>query len=120
MSRILPTDSPDSDPPGVHEISVRKGWEMIRRHRDLAVERSITRESPEWDSMRFHKAAILRLLGQKGAKVFTVHKAVYPDGTETLVLSAADKNGKELKGGGIVMMNAGTPCPPDCPNDPPD
>lgn len=119
MSKILPIGDPESDPPGVHEISRRVGWDMIRRHRENqpALAASEDAEMP-WMTMRFHAEAIKRLLKTKGAKVFAVHKATYPDGRETLVLSAEDADGKELKGGEIYMMNDGSPCPPDCP--PPD
>lgn len=117
MSRIFPVDSPDSDPPGAHEISQRKGWEMIRAFKDSKPTMSMRAPGPvEWDSIAYHAAAVKRLLSQKGAKTIRIHKALNDAGEMTLVLSAADKNGRDLKGGGIVMLDAGTPCPPDCPD----
>lgn len=120
MSRIFPVGDPESDPPGVHELSQRKGWEMIRRHKDRVVAHTISPDIPlPWNSIAFHGEALKRLMGQKGFRILRIHKAINDAGQETLVLSAADKNGKDLIGGGIVMLDDGTPCPPFCGDDPP-
>lgn len=121
MAKIFPTDHPDSDPPGVHEISQRKGWEMIRAFK--AAKTPMSMRAPghvEWDSIAYHADAVKRLLAQKGAKVIRIHKALNDAGELTLVLSAADKHGKDLKGGSVMMLDDGTPCPPDCPGEPPE
>lgn len=116
MSKIIPVGSPDSDPPGVHEISRRVGWDMIRRHRESKPEvQALDATDLPWDTLRYHVKAVKRLLSTKGAHVFAAHKAVYPDGRETLVFSVEDADGKELKGMDVFMLNDGTPCPPTCP-----
>jgi hypothetical protein len=93
---------------------------MIRRYRSGEAARTYLAASQEpWNTMRFHPEAVKRLLKQKGAKTFAIHKAMYPDGTETLVLEAEDGNGHSLKGPGVFMLNDGSPCPPTCPDPPP-
>lgn len=120
MSKIYPIGAPDSDPPGKHEISQRKGWDMIRRHRESKAERTLDATGIEWDTLSFHWEALQRMMKQsKKGKIVRMHLAVNDEGETTIVLSPADADGHDLTGGGIVLLDDGTPCPPTCPDDPP-
>lgn len=121
MSKIYPIGAPDSDPPGKHEISQRKGWDMIRKYRASKQARSASVVSIEWDTLSFHWEALQRMMKQsKKGKIVRLHLAVNDEGGTTIVLSPADSSGNDIIGGGIVMLDDGSPCPPTCPTDPPD
>lgn len=63
-------------------------------------------------AMGFDRAALDRILKQKGCKGIRCYYAQHDDGSWTLVIVGTDAKGRDMTKGEIAQE--GIPCPPDC------
>lgn len=98
--------APKQEPPvSSHLVSREHAEELIARFRATATPGAVRAHA-------FDRSAFDALLAQPRAAGIRIHYGLYADGTDTVVLYAMDKNGRDLT---EMPANNSRVCPPSCP-----
>lgn len=90
---------------GKHEIALEQASQYVKNFRDKPAVPTIKGEY-------FERAAIEKLLSQKGVVGIRYYHAMKDDTTSTIIIVGVDSLGNDIESGDFIEN--GTPCPPFC------
>jgi hypothetical protein len=102
MAKDIDAKFPDAEK---HEISLEEAKKHIQRHKKNPIH-------PNHHGGSFDRAAIDKILAQRGCKGLRYYHGRNEDGHPNLVLVGVDKAGKDMTKASI--MEKSTLCPPFC------